>query len=88
VAEPGTYNVYVKYVSGSNRITDSEYTVTHKNGTATVTKNQRQNGGTWVVLGQYQFDSTGSVKLSDKTVAHSGQSGFVVSVDAIKVEGW
>jgi hypothetical protein len=34
VAEPGSYNVYVKYVSGFDRITDAEYTVTHAGGTS------------------------------------------------------
>ncbi len=86
IPEAGAYNVYAKYVQGDNRITDAEYTITHKDGTATVTKNQQQNGGTWILLGKYNFDQSGSVKLSDKTVAHSGQTGFVVSADAVKVE--
>jgi RHS repeat-associated protein len=86
VPEAGAYNVYVKYVSGPDRITDAEYTVTHKDGSTVVENkiNQQQNGGNWVLLGKFDFDKTGSVKLSDKTSGNP--TGMVVSADAVKLE--
>lgn len=76
----GTYNVYGWWYAFGNRATNTPFSITYKNGTATVTKNQRQDNARWVLLGTYEFDGTAKVKISN-----NGTNGFVVA-DAIKFE--
>jgi uncharacterized lipoprotein YddW (UPF0748 family) len=65
-ASEGTYEVSVWYVQGGDRPTDAKYVINHKNGTSTVYVDQTTSGSTWLVLGIYEFLSTGgSVTLSN-----------------------
>ncbi|WNR46033.1 golvesin C-terminal-like domain-containing protein [Paenibacillus roseipurpureus] len=76
----GTYSVYVYYNAAANRANNVPFTITHASGTASVGVNQQINGGTWVQLGTYTFNSgsTGSV-----TISNTGTSGYVIA-DAVK----
>lgn len=77
----GSYKVYVRYTSGTNRAASAPFIVTHSGGNATVNVNQQAGGGTWVQLGQWNFTSGSAlrVKLSCWTTA-----GFVVIADAVR----
>ncbi|MEA3361562.1 MAG: PKD domain-containing protein [Thermodesulfobacteriota bacterium] len=78
---PGTYNVYMRwaYLFWSNKAVPVE--ITHSGGISKVTVNQRLNIGKWVLLGTYNFGTTGTVK-----VIHT--SGYrTTSVDAVKFVG-
>lgn len=76
----GTYTVYARWNSGTNRSTTAPYIISHANGTSTVYVNQQSNGGTWQVLGTYTFNAGATnVQLSSWTTA-----GFVVIADAVK----
>jgi RHS repeat-associated protein len=51
----GTYEVYARWPASSANTGAAQYTVTHGGGTADVTLNQKQNGGSWVPLGSWSF---------------------------------
>lgn len=78
----GWYQVSVYYVSGSNRAVDAPYTVYHATGSATSYVNQQVNGSTWVVIGSYYFDATGTERVELSNDA----SASVVIADAVKFE--
>jgi hypothetical protein len=79
----GTYRVSARWTSGSNRATAAPYQIVHAGGTATVNVNQRNNGGTWVVLGTYTFNAGTAerVRLSCWTTLNQ----FVIA-DAVRFE--
>jgi hypothetical protein len=60
----GTYEVYMWWSGWSSRATNVPVTITHSGGTSTMRINQRQNAGKWNSLGQYHFDSNGSVTIT------------------------
>lgn len=54
----GTYNLYARWTTNSNRATNAPYTITHASGSSTVTVNQQNDNNTWVALGTYTFNGT------------------------------
>jgi hypothetical protein len=62
-----TYNVYAWWKAGSNRATDSPFTIYHAGGSTTVRINQEIGGSQWNYLGNFSFvaGTSGSVVLSD-----------------------
>jgi len=80
-ASGGTYEVSVWYVQGGNRPTDAKYVINHANGSATVYIDQTTSGSTWLILGSYEFLSSGSnVTLSNQ----SSVAGKAVIADAVR----
>jgi glycosyl hydrolase family 10/dockerin type I repeat protein len=77
----GRYEVSVWYVAGSNRVIDARHTVVHADGNRLFLVDQRSNGGTWNVLGEFRFSegSDGSLRLSNQA-----SSGSVVIADAVR----
>nr|WP_281244564.1 N-acetylmuramoyl-L-alanine amidase [Thermoflavimicrobium dichotomicum] len=76
----GSYRVSVWYPAGTNNATNAPYLLYTKNGVVTKTVNQTINGGKWVQLGTYEFNSgTNKISLSDK-------ADNLVIADAIKLE--
>ncbi|ABW67593.1 golvesin C-terminal-like domain-containing protein [Desulfosudis oleivorans] len=60
-----TYDVYARWVEGSDRSTAVEYNIDHIDGSQAVTVNQRLNGGAWCLLASgLGFGCTGTVTLS------------------------
>jgi hypothetical protein len=80
ILTPGHYAVYEWHSVGSNRTTNGQHRITHKNGTTNVLVNQQFNGGQWNHLGTFEFNSgtNGYVRITDAF------SGNVVIADAIK----
>jgi len=79
IPQAGSWEVFATWSSYKNRATNAPYTINHAQGTTTVTVNQEQNGGEWVSLGTYNFE-TGqtNVKLTDN-------ANDVVIADAIQL---
>ncbi|MCC5876214.1 MAG: N-acetylmuramoyl-L-alanine amidase [Candidatus Sumerlaeia bacterium] len=79
--QDGTYKVYARWTTGSNRATAAPYIVTTSDGDVTVPVNQQQNNGQWVELGTwYLFQGTAPrVRLSCWT-----SSGDFVIADAVR----
>ncbi|MFC4075642.1 DNRLRE domain-containing protein [Salinithrix halophila] len=80
VPEDGDYDVYVKYLSHTDRATNAPYTVQYDGGTDIQKVNQKENGSQWVKLGTYGFRAgkRGKITLSDDA------NGTVVA-DAIRL---
>lgn len=78
----GSYKVYARWTSGTNRSATAPYIVSHSSGSATVSKNQQVNGGSWQLLGTYNFNAgNNTVKLSCWTT-----TGYVVIADAVRFD--
>ena len=86
IPERGKYAVYVSYQTLKNSIDKAKYTVHHKGGTSHFEVNQQMGGGTWVYLGQFEFEKgesfNGCVELSN----YSKKEG-VVTADAVRFGG-
>lgn len=80
--QAGKYRVYGWWVASSNRAQDTPYIISYDGGTATVKKNQSQNGSAWVLIGEYNFkgDTTETVVISNKAA-----TGSYICADAIKL---
>jgi len=79
----GNYDVYAWWPQGSNRSTAAPYKVNYNGGSATVNKNQQTSGGTWNLLGRWNFAS-GNRTVQLGCVA---PSGYVVIADAVRMVG-
>jgi hypothetical protein len=76
----GSYQVYARWTSGTNRAASAPYVISHTGGSSTVNVNQQTNNGTWVLLGTYNFNAgNNTVRLSCWTTA-----GFFVVADAVR----
>jgi RHS repeat-associated protein len=60
----GTYQVFARWPANSNNTGAASYTVTHAGDTASVTANQKQNGGAWVPLGTWSFAPASGHKVT------------------------
>lgn len=62
----GDYDVFARWHADENNSETVPYTVNHDSGTAAVERNQRLNGGEWVLLGTYPFaaGTGGNVSIS------------------------
>jgi len=84
VPNPGSYEVYAWWVGNPTgqdyRSPDVPYTINHTGGGSTVEVNQKVNGGQWNLLGEYNFQDTGSVIVSDNV-----SSGRDIVADAIRL---
>lgn len=80
VPKPGRYEVYAWWWEGSWRPTDVPFTIEHLGDSTTVRVNQQINGGQWNLLGTFDFQSQGSVVVSDDV-----SSGRDVAADAVRL---
>ncbi len=78
------YQVFARWAADDTRSTAVPYTITYEGGvsTTTVTVNQRVDGGTWVLLGTFQFNGDPSENVTI-TYTRSGDTDRVCA-DAIK----
>ena len=60
----GVYEVFMWWSESSTRPTNAAVVISHRDGKKTLSVNQRQNAGKWNSLGQYYFDSGGSVRIT------------------------
>lgn len=84
----GSYSVYAWWHEADRNSTSVAYTITHADGTSTVTKNQEESGGQWVLLGSYNFDAGGGVVSFTHDVTDCGKKGCNdrAVADAVKFE--
>ncbi len=78
----GDYQVYELHSQGSNRTTNAPHVITYNGGSQTVFVNQQVNGGTWNLLGTFNFAAGvgGRVRIRDDF----SDAGQTVIADAIK----
>ena len=80
IASAGAYEVYARWTSFSNRATNVPIDITDAIGTDTVTVDQQADGGTWVLLGTYDFDEGTDGNVLIRT---TGTNGYVIA-DAVR----
>lgn len=82
IPSTGSYQVFARWTSASDRPTAAPYRVLHSGGTTTVNVNQQTGGGQWVSLGTYNFTAgtTERVNVSCWTTA-----GYNVIADAVRL---
>lgn len=82
IVTAGNYSVYEWHPQGTNRTTAAPCVVAYSGGSQTVSVNQQVNGGTWNLLGTFNFaaGTSGNVKITDGFP----DAGMVVMADAIK----
>ena len=82
VSERGRYSVYVSYAGSPQNSRRAHYTVRHLSGITELEVDQTRGSGTWIRLGEFEFEGAGSVVLDNR-----GESGRVVCADAVRVGG-
>lgn len=87
IPEEGKYAVYVSYKSLPNSTEDALYTIHHKGGESTFSVNQKMGGGTWIYLGNFDFDKGKSDKQRVVLSNKSAKAGRIVTADAVKIGG-
>lgn len=88
IPETGKYGVYISYHHSADNVPDAHYTVYHTGGKTEFLVNQQIGGGTWLYLGQFQFEQgfhpeSGKVVLSNQ----SEFPGKIISADAVRFGG-
>lgn len=78
----GNYDVYEWHSGGANRAADAPITVSYNGGSQTVPMNQQVNGGSWRLVGRYNFSvgTTGTIRIADNFTV-----GSVVIADAVRL---
>ena len=89
IPEDGEYAVYVSYKSLPNSTTDARYTVNYSGGSREFKVNQTMGGGTWIYLGTFPMEAGYSDEEPVVTLTNltDGESGTVVTADAVKIGG-
>lgn len=81
IPKDGSYRIYVRWTSATNRATNAKYNVTDSSGVSSFTVNQKLNGSSWQNLGSFAY-TQGDVAL----VALSNDADGVVVADAVWIE--
>jgi uncharacterized lipoprotein YddW (UPF0748 family) len=85
IAYAGYYDIYIWYPQGSNRATNSPFTVYWDGGSQTINWNQSTNGGAWRLLlsnKHFAAGTAGYVKLGNGT----GSTGKIVAADGVRFQ--
>ena len=77
----GIYWVYGRWTSYTNRATNVPIDINGSDGTTTVTVNQQENGGEWVLLTEKEFTAGSSGSVQIRT---DGTDGYVIA-DGIRL---
>ena len=75
----GSYHVYLRWLSGTNRGSNVQVDINHTGGTTTCVVNQRVNNGVWMFLGTFTFNSGTAGSL---LVRNDKADGYVIA-DAV-----
>ena len=79
----GSYYVYMRWPAATNRATAAKVTVNAANGTFSTSVNQRNNGGTWNLIGCYYFAAGYRTSMGNVMISATGANGYVCC-DAVK----
>ncbi len=78
----GQGEVFVQYLAGANRTSDTVYQIDTGNGVQQASINQKNNSLVWVSLGTFDFASGSRSVLLD---AEASSGGSVVIADAVRI---
>jgi len=79
IDEPGAYDVSLWWTEFFNRSTNVAIDITHRDGTARVYINQKQNGGQWNKVGSWYFTADAIVTV------HSDATDKSTNADAVRL---
>ncbi len=88
ITKAGRYGITLSYASLPNSSRRVRVDVNHSGGQTTIYLNQRMGGSTWIHIGEWDFDTTASVKISGEgtitadAVRFGGGMGSVKRDDA------
>jgi len=83
IQKQAQYEVHAWWVADlNNRCSDTPFIIKHKNGVDTVRVNQKINGASWQLIGNYQFSADTSNKI---IISDAGTTGTYVVADAIRL---
>ena len=86
--EKGEYAVYISYKTLPQSSPCARYSVRHAGGTTDFIVNQKMGGGTWIYLGTFEFEGTGSVTLySEPPKGYVCPEDACVTADAVRFGG-
>ena len=86
--EKGEYAVYISYKTLPQSSPCARYSVRHAGGTTDFVVNQKMGGGTWIYLGTFEFEGTGSVTLySEPPKGYACPEDACVTADAVRFGG-
>lgn len=90
VPENGRYKIeaYVPYCNtGRSESSGANYTITHANGSSSVTVDQNSQVGLWISLGEYDLSTGNStvIRLSDLTTTDDGLGIWFDAIRLLKV---
>ncbi len=84
ISEAGRYMLYVSYRTLPESCDEAHYRVEHAGGVSHFVVNQQMGGGTWIPVGEFDFEQgVATVTLSN----HSSKSGQIVTADAVRIGG-
>jgi Ca2+-binding RTX toxin-like protein len=72
----GSYQLYARWTSGTNRSTHVPFNTLHQGTPTTVFENQQLNNNAWVLLGTYTLSAGTS---SSVTISNTGTTGYVIA---------
>ncbi len=76
----GNYMIYADWIEGPDRATNVPITINYAGGSQTITVDQQQMGGQWVLLGEFPIIANNTASV---TISTEGTNGTVVA-DAIR----
>ena len=80
ITTSGYYDVYARWTTNPNRATNVPVDINSATGTTTVTVNQQNDNGVWVLLGRYQLNAGASGNV---VIRNDGANGYVIA-DAVE----
>lgn len=78
VLVPGRFRVYARWVADPAFASDAQYSITHGAGISTVSVDQRSSGGSWNLLGTFDFGTHALISLN-------AQGSGAVIADAVRI---
>ncbi len=89
VPEDGYYNVYTSWTAYTARADDAQYLVHHSGGVSEVRMNQKIDGYTWNLLGNWYFEAGAPASESKVVLTNNSSDGTAsnVSADAVRWGG-
>ncbi len=86
IPKSGNYAVYVSYQTMPKSVSDARYIVYHQGQSTEFTVNQKMGGGTWVYLGNFDFDQGCNTSNRVVVTGHASKRGVITS-DAVRFGG-
>ncbi|MDH5444765.1 MAG: DUF6531 domain-containing protein [Gammaproteobacteria bacterium] len=72
----GNYQIYANWSADAGRANDAPYTINHAGGSTPIVVNQRINGASWQLLGEFALGESSSIQLTQSLSGYSVADGI------------